>query len=80
MTRRAVFGTLPFLTASSKRPKAIKPAVLKPGDLVGMITPASNVPDPDESYPKLERNMAAMGLKVRFGKSVRQHSGYIAGP
>lgn len=80
MTRRAVFGTLPLLLASSKRPKAIKPAVLKPGDLVGMITPASNVPDPEESYPKLERNMAALGLKVRLGENVRRHPGYIAGP
>lgn len=81
MLRRALLGTpLSLLMAAPKRPKAIKPAVLKPGDLVGMITPASNVPNEEESYAKLARNMDVMGLKVRFGKNVRKHAGYIAGP
>ena len=81
MTRRALLGTLPpLLMAASQRPKALKPAVLKPGDLVGMITPASNVPNEEESYAKLARNMESMGLKVRFGQNVRKHPGYIAGP
>jgi muramoyltetrapeptide carboxypeptidase len=83
MTRRVWAGSLgfPFLMAARpKLPKLIKPPLLQPGDLVGMITPASNVPNPEESYAKLDRNMQAIGLKVRFGDNVRKHGGYIAGP
>lgn len=71
----------PLMTAARpKAPKLLKPPVLKPGDLVGMITPASNVPNEEESYAKLDRNMQAMGFRVRFGANVRKHPGYIAGP
>ena len=68
---------------SANRPKKlIKPPRLKPGDLVGMITPASNVPPEmaEESYAKLARNMEALGLRYRLGGGVRKYPGYIAGP
>lgn len=83
MTRRVWAGSLGFpliMAARPKPPKPIKPPLLKAGDLVGMITPASNVPHPEDSYAKLERNMQAVGLRVRFGDNVRKHAGYVAGP
>jgi muramoyltetrapeptide carboxypeptidase len=83
MTRRvwaASLASFHLMAARPKPPKPLKPSALKPGDLVGMITPASNVPNPDESYSKLDRNMQALGLRVKFGANVRKHEGYIAGP
>lgn len=76
MTRRAL-----LMAAKPSAPKKLlKPAPLKRGDAVGMITPASNVPNAEDSYAKLARNMEALGLVPRFGTNVRQHPGYIAGP
>lgn len=58
--------------------KVIKPARLKKGDTIGLITPASS-PDEmlriEESTKYLER----IGYRVRIGKNVGKFNGYLAG-
>ena len=56
----------------------IKPRALKPGDTIGLITPASYVFDLwrlDDVAPRL----AALGLKTKLGAHVRARRGYLAG-
>lgn len=63
----------------ARRKKLIKPRALQAGDLVGLITPASN-PASADSYPPIEENMKALGLRWRYGASVRKFDSYLAGP
>lgn len=55
----------------------ILPEVLKPGDTVGIIAPASSFPP--ERIPKTEANMTALGLKVKWSKNLHAQNGYLAG-
>jgi len=55
----------------------IKPRRLKPGDRVGLITPASYIQD--AGYEKALTNLAQLGLEVVPGKYVREKLGYTAG-
>jgi muramoyltetrapeptide carboxypeptidase len=91
MTTRRAFLTSAGLAASgsllalptSKAPSAptgpmIKPRAFRPGDTVGLITPASYIFDVwriDEVAPRL----AALGLKTKLGAHVRARRGYLAG-
>lgn len=55
------------------------PPRLHPGDLLGLICPASAPPDPktvDASVAALE----TLGFKVRIGRNARKRLGFIAGP
>jgi muramoyltetrapeptide carboxypeptidase len=59
-------------------PAPIKPRVLKPGDTVGLIAPASYTFDLwrlDDAAARVE----ALGLKPRFGKYVRGRRGFLSG-
>ena len=54
------------------------PQRLHPGDLLGLICPASAPPDPktvDASVTALEE----MGFKVRLGRNARKRWGFLAG-
>lgn len=56
----------------------VKPRVLKPGDTVGLIAPASYIFDLwriEEVAPRL----AALGLKVKLGANIRARRGFLAG-
>src|SRR5690349_4299324 len=79
MTRRDLLavagGSLAF---SQMRDSFIKPAVLKPGDIVGLITPSTFVSDPD-ALANAERTVAFLGLKPKWGKNVRKRYGYTGG-
>jgi muramoyltetrapeptide carboxypeptidase len=57
--------------------KLVKPAALKAGDVVGLITPASNVVN-NADWPRIEQSMKSLGLEFRLGRNVRR-KGYIAG-
>lgn len=57
--------------------KMIKPARLREGDLVGLITPAGHVNE--EKIAKSIRNIESMGLRVRQGKHIREGRGNYAG-
>ena len=63
--------------APKPRRRLIKPAALKPGDLVGLIAP-SGVMD-DATIEKGVRNLQAMGLKVKISSNIRATRGGYAG-
>ncbi len=56
----------------------LKPAVLKPGDTVGLITPSTYVSDPDRIAMAI-RTIEYFGLKMKMGKNVRKQTGYVGG-
>jgi muramoyltetrapeptide carboxypeptidase len=66
------------MTTSAQRPPLVKPAVLKPGDTVGLITPSTYVSNPD-SLQLAERTMDFFGLKYKYGRNVRKRNGYLGG-
>lgn len=56
-----------------------KPRALAPGDLVGLVAPASPCQDPE----RLAASVAALeglGFRVLVGQSCRESRGYLAGP
>ncbi len=55
----------------------IKPARLREGDLVGLITPSGHVSD--AKIEKSIRNLESLGLRVRTGKYIREGRGNYAG-
>ncbi len=57
----------------------ILPKRLRPGDTLGLISPASAPPDPktvDHSVAALEK----LGFKVKLGRHARKRWGFLAGP
>ncbi|MEJ7713397.1 MAG: hypothetical protein WKF84_27030 [Pyrinomonadaceae bacterium] len=52
----------------------IKPPALKPGDTIGMITPATYVSDPDR-LAQLPRMLAHFGLRMKMGKYAGRRMG-----
>jgi len=57
--------------------RMIKPRVLKLGDTLGVIGPAS--PTTDKNIKKVEEVLKEMGFKVKMGKSVYERHGYLSG-
>lgn len=56
----------------------IKPKALQPGDTIGLIASASPI-DEDINIQYAAERMQALGLKVKFGKSIFNREGYLAG-
>lgn len=77
MTRRSMIGSL-FASAAASGAALVKPRVLKSGDLIGLITPASYVSDPDR-LALAERTLKHFGLRYRFGRQVKKRMGYLGG-
>ncbi len=87
LTRRTVLATAAAAAASAAlgrsltdeaAPKMIKPPMLKPGDLVGMVAPASASVDALD-VQKAKQNLERLGLKVLVGKNILSNYGYLAG-
>ena len=81
MTRRNVLsalGAAAFARPFSAAERLIKPKALKPGDTVGLITPATYVSDPDR-IALAERTIRYFDLKSKMGRNVRKRSGYVGG-
>jgi muramoyltetrapeptide carboxypeptidase len=55
----------------------VKPARLRPGDTIGLITPGSFAPE--ESVQRAISNATALGLKVKLGMHLQAERGFIAG-
>jgi muramoyltetrapeptide carboxypeptidase len=55
----------------------LRPRVLKPGNTVGVIAPSTAVFDPD-TLAAAERTIRYLGLKLKWGKYIRQRSEYQA--
>ncbi len=63
---------------SNVHQNVIIPEALKPGDTIGIVSPASAVFD-TEPYEIAKESFQAMGLKVKFGSHVRNRYGHLAG-
>jgi muramoyltetrapeptide carboxypeptidase len=55
----------------------VKPHALRAGDLVGVIAPATSVPDP-ERLALVEPTLKHFGLRARMGKFVAAGSGHVS--
>lgn len=75
MERRAFLSSA---VAAGLAGGGLKPEVLRAGDTVGLITPATYVSDPDR-IALAGRTLEYFGLKWRFGKNVRKREGYLGG-
>jgi muramoyltetrapeptide carboxypeptidase len=64
--------------AAPAQTRLLKPRVLKPGDTVGLITPATYVTDPDR-FEMARRLAAALQLKTKLGRNVKKRAGYLGG-
>ena len=74
--------TLPWMgLGRSIRPsnEMILPKVLRPGDTVGLITPATYVSDPDK-LALAKSTLNYFGLRMKLGKNVGKRLGYFGSP
>ena len=81
MPRRHFLGALAGVLTPShlgSSPVISRPKALRPGDLVGLITPATYVADPDR-LALAERTLKYFDLRMRMGRNVRKRSGYLGG-
>jgi muramoyltetrapeptide carboxypeptidase len=59
-------------------PSLIFPPRLAPGDTIGIAAPASP-PDKPEIIDEAMSRLTAQGFKIKPGKHLREHNGYLAG-
>ncbi|MGE5355728.1 MAG: S66 peptidase family protein [Deltaproteobacteria bacterium] len=57
--------------------KRIKPKKLKPGDTIGLITPAS--PISEEAFSRTLKNLESLGFNYKTGDNIFKKYGYLAG-
>lgn len=78
MTRRTALSSVSALfsvaKAWSRKPvqSLIKPSRLRPGDTIGIVSPSTQVTDPDR-LQLAQKTVEYFGLKSKWGKSVRTH-------
>jgi muramoyltetrapeptide carboxypeptidase len=78
MRRRDLLAFLtgaPFVRAA---PALLKPRALKPGDTIGLITPATYVSDPDR-LEMVQETARFFGLVPKLSGNVRKRAGYLGG-
>lgn len=66
------------MKSKSPKPKLIKPPQLQPGDVMGIIAPASAPPDP-QAVDRVVEQVERMGFKAKLGRHVRERLGFLAG-
>ena len=81
--RGALAAQAPARTATGTAPPAepraiVKPPRLRPGDLIGLVDPASATWDPME-VEIAEESLAALGFRTRRGPNLLERRGYFAG-
>ena len=81
----ALAALSPLALASSRTPvsnappsRATRPPRLRPGDTVGLVSPAGVTFSPDD-LEVARATFAALGLEVAFGRHVLARDGYFAG-
>ncbi len=72
------FGHSEAMATAAQLKNLLKGKVLKAGDTIGLITPASALPD-EESITICKDVMAYFGFKVKEGKYIRERYGNLAG-
>jgi muramoyltetrapeptide carboxypeptidase len=65
--------------ALTKSPELIKPERLKPGDTIGLITPASPLFEAHQTIISAVEKMENLGFKVKLGQHIYKKWGYLAG-
>jgi muramoyltetrapeptide carboxypeptidase len=78
MRRRDLFGLFAAAGFAPAGPTLLKAPALKPGDTVGLITPATYVSDPDR-LDIVQETARYFGLAPKLGKNVRKRAGYLGG-
>ncbi|MDX1638399.1 MAG: LD-carboxypeptidase [Balneolaceae bacterium] len=73
-----VFSLLENRQTALSPNRIIKPARLKKGDTIGLISPASIIPE-RERYEEIEETMRKLGFKVKVGRHALEQRGYFAG-
>jgi muramoyltetrapeptide carboxypeptidase len=63
----ATLGAWPLLSRAVP-PDLIRPGALRPGDTVGLVTPSTHVPDPDD-LATAARTLKFFGLRMKMGKN-----------
>ena len=77
--RRALLGGALALTATPAWPRSTKkPPRLRPGDTVGVVSPASTMSSED-GLDRAEHWIRGMGLVPKFGPNAGGRYGYLAG-
>lgn len=67
------------LPSQSNAPQRLRPKRLKPGDTVGLITPATPISNPD-SLQRVARIVEHFGLRAKWGRHVAKKAGYFGNP
>ncbi len=78
MLATAAAAPLAVLNVSAAGPSLIKPAALREGDTVGLITPSTGVFDP-ETLQLVDRMLKYFKLQGKWGKNVKHKFGYVGG-
>ena len=78
MRRRDLFGLLAAAPLAKPAAPLLKPHALKPGDTIGLITPATYVSDPDR-LQMVDETARFFGLVPKWGRNVRKRAGYLGG-
>jgi muramoyltetrapeptide carboxypeptidase len=68
----AVVSTSKLTASAPAKPETVKPPVLRRGDTVGIVSPSTQVTDPDR-LQLAQKTAEYFSLKVKWGKSVRSH-------
>ncbi|MDZ7693431.1 MAG: LD-carboxypeptidase [Balneolaceae bacterium] len=63
---------------SSDSKKIIKPKKLSEGDTIGLISPASIIPERGR-YDEIQSTIEKLGFNVRLGEHALEQTGYFAG-
>jgi muramoyltetrapeptide carboxypeptidase len=58
--------------------KLIKPRVLKHGDTIGLIAPASPIYEQSD-FNKMLEDIRGLGFRIKLGQHVQKRNGYLAG-
>jgi len=74
----ALLSPLGRNSATQAADTLVRPAALREGDTVGLITPAAYVSDPDRLL-RARRTVEYFGLRPKFGKNVGRRAGYLGG-
>ena len=78
ISRRHLLAGAAALASPAPDAATLRPRALKPGDTVGLITPATYVSDPDR-LALAARTMKYFDLRMKLGKNVGKRLGYLGG-
>ena len=77
----AAMPLLPSVATSKNNEQhdILLPKAIKPGDTIGLITPASPLFEAQRTLMEAQENLAHLGFKSRAAKNIFKKHGYLAG-